>query len=155
MKSVKNFLDYLNVHRITLLVVLVMIVVSINSLPAVKRQLNSWKLLPQPETLTELYFTNPTQLPTTYTPGLAQSLNFTVHNLEYKNITYSYVINEVDVEGNVVQPLTNSIFTLGHDQYKVESILITPIDLGQKIKISVDLLNMDQSIDYLLSKAAL
>jgi len=44
------------------------------------------------EPLTELYFNNHTNLPSTIEPSKAYSFSFTINNLEYKNMTYNYVI---------------------------------------------------------------
>jgi hypothetical protein len=59
-----------------------------------QRQLDSWKLLPQPERLTELFFSNPNALPTTYVPGANQSVAFTIHNMESHAERYRYTITE-------------------------------------------------------------
>lgn len=144
-----------NRRNITELLILVLILISVFSAPAIKHQLNSWKLLPQPERLTELYFTNPNNLPATYTPGQAQTISFTVHNLEYKTTIYNYVINEASQDGSVTQPLTSASFTSDQNQFKVVSLDVTPIDLGSRVKISVELKTKNQAIDYLVTKAGL
>ena len=154
----KSFRDWFVMHirwNITGLLILALILISIISAPAIKHQLNSWKLLPQPERLTELYFTNPNNLPTTYTPGQNQTVSFTVHNLEYRTTTYNYAINEVNQDGSVTQPLISDSFTIDQNQFKQVATAVTPIDMGSRVKISVELKTKNQAIDYLVTKAGL
>ena len=133
------------------LVIVLMIIVILA--PAIKHQLNAWKLLPQPEQLTELYLTSPNTLPSTYTPNQSQTISFTVHNLEYQTTTYSYTVTEASKDGNTTQLLASNNFTIDQNQYKTTALQITPIDLGSNVKISVALKSQNESIDYLLTKA--
>lgn len=133
------------------LVIVLMIIVILA--PAIKHQLNAWKLLPQPERLTELYFTSLNTLPSTYTPNQSQTISFTVHNLEYQTTTYSYTVTEASKDGTTTQLLASNNFTIDQNQYKTTALQITPIDLGANVKISVALKSQNESIDYLLTKA--
>jgi len=113
-----------------------------------------WKLLPEPERLTELYFTQPNSLPKTYAPGQAQTVKFTVHNLEYQTTKYQYQIIEASQDNNQSQTLTTGNFTLPQNAYKQATVNIPTVDLGQHVKIEVELLNKKESIDYLLERSA-
>ena len=155
MKPVNNLLGVFNKHRVTVLFVLILVVAATIGAPVIKHQLNSWKLLPQPERLTELYFTNPNHLPATYVPGQTQTVSFTIHNLEYRNTEYSYVVKEVNQDSTVTQTLASASFSIDQNQFKAVSLDITPLDLGSYIKIVVDLQTKGQLIDYLLTKATL
>jgi uncharacterized membrane protein len=119
---------------------------------AIDRQLHSWKLLPEPERLTELYFTHPNSLPTSYVPGQVQTVSFTVHNLEYRTTDYHYVIIETNQDGSQSQTLVSGSFTLPQNAYKKEAVNISTIDLGTHAKLEVDLKNINESIDYLVQK---
>jgi uncharacterized membrane protein len=118
----------------------------------VDHQMRRWKLLPEPERLTELYFTHPNNLPTNYTPGQPLPVAFTVHNLEYRTTTYHYQITEQAQDGSTSQTLTTGTFTLPQNQYKPTALNISLIDLGQHVKVLVMLEGQNESIDYLLSK---
>jgi len=128
------------------------IIVLVALAPNIKTQLNAWKLLPQPERLTELYFTAPNNLPTTYVPGQSQTVSFTVHNLEYRTATYNYVITEASLDNTTSQILAHGTFTLAQDQFKKEQLNITLTDIGHRIKVKVDLQGRNESIGYLLLK---
>lgn len=118
----------------------------------IDRQLRDWKLLPEPERLTELYFTHPNNLPSNYTPGQPQTVAFTVHNLEYRTTDYHYQIVEQSQAGNASQTLASGSFTLTQNQYSSPMLNITPTDLGQHVKVEVRLGDQNESIDYLLNK---
>jgi uncharacterized membrane protein len=120
---------------------------------AIDRQLHSWKLLPQPERLTELYFTHPNSLPTKYTPGQMQTVSFTVHNLEYQTTNYPYIIIETTQDGTQSQTLVSDHFTLAQNIYHTVNVNIPIANLGQQVKVEVELVNQNESIDYLLNRS--
>ena len=155
MKFFKSWYSNSNKFTIFSLLLLIVVLISIITAPFIKHQLSSWKLLPKSEKLTELYFTHPNSLPTQYTPGQTQTVNFTVHNLEYQTTNYSYVIKETNQNGRVTQLLNNAEFTIDHDQYKSVSVPVVLIDLGSIVKVSVTLKSQDEIINYKLSKTEL
>lgn len=63
---------------------------------AIKAKLNDWKLIPQPETFTELYLNDYTSLskslPGEITGGEKISFSFTIHNVENKEVLYPYTV---------------------------------------------------------------
>jgi len=115
--------------------------------------MRAWKLLPEPEKLTELYFTRPNNLPTKYTPGQTQTVSFTTHNLEYQTVDYHYQITEQSQTTNQSQTLASGSFTLPQDIYHTTSVSIPTADLGPRVKVEVDLTNVNESIDYLLQRS--
>jgi len=119
---------------------------------SIDRQMRAWKLLPEPEKLTELYFTHPNSLPTTYVPGQTQTVYFTVHNLEYQTTDYHYTISETNQSGSQSQTLSSASFSLPQNGYQKEAVNISTIDLGSRVKVEVDLKNVHESIDYWLDK---
>lgn len=127
---------------------LIVVVLAIFSAGTIKRQLNDWKLLPQSERLTELYFTHPNDLPNLYQPGHAQTVSFTTHNLEYKYVTYHYQILEQAENSSSSKLLKSGSFSLFQNQTTQPSVTITPINLGSRVQISVKLTNINESIDY-------
>lgn len=123
--------------------------------PAIKRQLDNWKLLPQPERLTELYFENHTSLPKTYSVGTVQSFKFTVHNLEYRTEQYSYQIIQRSADGQQSQILSSGTFNLAHGKSRTTSSDVTTVDLGPRDQIITTIHtpeNINESIDYLITK---
>ena len=118
----------------------------------IDRQLRRWQLLPEPERLTELYFTQPNSLPTHYTSGQTQTVNFTVHNLEYQTTDYHYQIVEQTADGSQSQTLASGRFSLPQNASKHQSVIITTADIGQNVKVEVRLVNVNESIDYLLDR---
>lgn len=130
------------------LLIVVVLVLSIGYHQQIKNQLNAWKLLPQPERLTELYFTDPNNLPSTYVPGQTQTVKFTTHNLEYQTETYQYKILEQSQDGTKSQQLAAGQFTLQQNQYQHIAFPILPVDLGNRVQISVVLPTVNETISY-------
>lgn len=131
---------------IGILVTILLIVLMFNA-SAIKQQLYIWKLLPEPEHVTELYFTHPNNLPISYVPGQSQVVNFTVHNLEYNTSTYTFKIYEVSSTSSQNKLLASGIFLLHQNQSKLSSINIVPVNLGSRVK-GVSLNNVNEAIDY-------
>jgi len=119
----------------------------------IDRQLHAWKLLPEPEKLTELYFTNPNSLPQHYIPGQNQTVSFTTHNLEYQTTTYRYKITESSQDGKQSQTLATGAFTLSQNAYHKTAVSIPTNDIGQNVKVGVELVNVHESIDYLMERS--
>jgi uncharacterized membrane protein len=136
--------------RYTLLgaIIIALITFGVADAHGIKNQLNSWKLLPQPERLTELYYVNPNSLPSTYTPGVNQKFGFTVHNVEYRNTDYTYQIEEENQAGSQTVTLQQGSFWLSQNQYKTIDENVNLSDLGPRVQIVVNLSNVNESIDY-------
>jgi len=133
---------------LTLLAIVVVVAAGIVYHQQIKNQLNAWKLLPQPERLTELYFTAPNNLPSAYTPGQKQNVRFTVHNIEYQTETYQYKIVETNQDGSQSQQLSSGQFTLQQDQYEGLNVGVTPVDMGKRAKIIIELPTISETIGY-------
>ncbi len=102
--------------------------------PAIKAQLNDWKLLPRPERLTELYIKDHQTLPSLYTPDVPQSFQFTIHNLEYRQTNYQYQITAAGSNKTIV--LQKNSAKLNHNQsFTAEPAFALP-DMGDRVKIS-------------------
>jgi hypothetical protein len=137
-----------------LLVTIVVIVIGAGVIfrHPIKNQLNSWKLLPEPEKLTELYFNNSSTLPSTYIPGVPQLISFTVHNLEYQNWTYHYSVTAIS-SSNTITSISSGTFKLSQNQYKSVPVDVAIPDLGSKVEVDVTLSAPNQSIDYLVNRS--
>jgi hypothetical protein len=128
-------------------------VVAIFNTGYIKNQLNSWKLLPQSEHLTELYFLNPNTLPATYQTGQSQTVTFVVHNLEGKPVTYSYKIVSTNGNEQLLTVFTQGSFRLNDGQYTTKMAIIHFTDIGQHAKVVVELTNVNESIDYWINRS--
>ena len=133
-------------------VVIILLILGLVFHQPIKNQLNSWKLLPEPERLTELYFTKPNNLPSTYTPGQSQTVSFTVHNLEYRTTAYPYQISEQNQADTQSQTLAQGQFTLKQNAYEHAVSTIVLPDLGSRVKVVINLPNLAESIDYWVSE---
>jgi uncharacterized membrane protein len=131
----------------------VVIAIGIGFHQHIKNQLNAWKLLPEPERLTELYFTHPNNLPSTYTPGQDQTVSFTAHNIEYRTVTYSYKINESSQNAAHTKLLSSGSFTLQQNQYKTIALPVVPANLGARIKVTAALPTVNESVDYWVNRS--
>jgi hypothetical protein len=114
----------------------------------IANQMRSWHVLPEPERLTELYFTAPNNLPTTYVAGGPQTVSFTVHNLEAKDMTYRYAVTETGDTASQPADLATGSFSLRSSGYNALNLTVTPIDMGPHATITVKLLNTNEVITY-------
>lgn len=142
-------------------ITLLFVIFGISQRQAIYDQLYNWKLIPRPERLTELYFTDHTNLPKTYKPDEAQIVKFTVNNLEYRTTYYAYIVSVMndDESGEVINRAEGS-FTLDHEQSKAIETPITITAKGPRAKVKVtiyyqgikfgedDLSDQEQSIHY-------
>lgn len=130
--------------------VLVMGAVFVSRAP-IARQMHRWQLLPQSETFTELYFSRPTHLPTTYAPHTMQHISFTVRNREARAVQYHY---EVHAEAGAATPLAAGDFTVVAGEAHTQTVDVQLPDIGQKAQVVVALPNQHQSIRYWVTKKA-
>ncbi len=122
---------------------------------AIAEQLQDWQLTPQPERLTELYFTDHTNLPKTLKTGVLEKIAFTVHNSEHQNVTYHYKLVAVTTNPDAEQTLADGTFNLEHDGVHSGSADFTVPNLGPQLSIQLHLYYTSkdpaiqtQSIDY-------
>jgi uncharacterized membrane protein len=101
----------------------------------------------QPERFTELYFENHLNLSKNVEAGKQNTFKFTTHNLEYKQMTYSYEVY-IDIDGYNKISIDKNQFTINNDQYKtIEEAyqIFVPI---KRAKVLVNLINKNQQIDF-------
>lgn len=122
---------------------------------AIAERLQDWQLTPQPERLTELYFTDHTKLPKTLKAGANETVAFTVRNLEHQKITYHYKLVAMLDNSEVEKVLADGTFALDHDGTHLGNADIVVPNLGPQISIqlhvyytSKDSAIQTQSIDY-------
>lgn len=135
----------------TLAIILAIIAGAVyTSIPAVKNAIVMATTI-KPETFTELYFENHLSLPKKIVTDQENNFKFTVHNLEYKTMTYPYEVyikcSDAGCNGEK-QIIDEGKITLKHDEYKTisESYMIT-LPTG-RIEIVANLINKKQGIDF-------
>lgn len=130
---------------IVLVAFFVLIIGSVFYKNTIIEQLNLWRVLPQPETFTELYFDNHQKLPSIIKDDKDYSFSFITHNLEHKTVTYNY---EVTISSESATLLNKGTFTLKHDQTKrIREELPLYVSIP-KSKIEVNLFNKNQKIHF-------
>jgi hypothetical protein len=100
----------------------------------------------QLETFTELYFEDYLHLPSKVTPKHPYSFQFTLHNLEGKDMEYPYEVY-IEVGQNKLIFDKGTIFVKEND-YKTIQERFATAGVLPKSKIVVELINKNQQIDF-------
>ena len=106
----------------------------------------------KPETYTELYFENHQNLPKEVISNQKYSFAFTIHNLEYKDVNYPYIVFLED-NGQKTVIDKDTVF-LKQGQYKTITepfILTNPVI--SRGEIIVKLTDKNQQIDFWLQNS--
>lgn len=105
---------------------------------AIVSQLSEWRLLHEREGLTELYFTDYTNLPKSLAAGSQHTIAFTVHNLEHRATTYHYKLVAASQRGTE-KTLGSGTFMLDHDDVRRGSadIIVPAFDPQLAIKVEL------------------
>jgi uncharacterized membrane protein len=101
----------------------------------------------QPERYTELYFTDPTKLPVNIGHDQTLPVNFTVHNVEARNMSYTYDLSLLTTSGKALSQSQHT-FSLTNNNTKVITNDITvPNELG-KTEVQIFFPGLNQSIHF-------
>jgi hypothetical protein len=101
--------------------------------------MNEWQILPQPQGVTQLYFTHYQQLPASFAPGAMEKVAFTVRNLEHQTTAYRYQVVAASAKAGAERVLADGSFTLAHDKSLATSRTITVPSLGTRVAVKVNL----------------
>ncbi len=113
---------------------------------SVDNELATLDLIPKPEKLTELYFNNNANLPSSVTGNQAISFAFVIHNLETTDYQYTY---DVSVTTNETKRIIDSGSVLvKNNQYYVKNENFTLMKSSGRQKVMVELTNKKQWIDF-------
>jgi hypothetical protein len=113
---------------------------------SVNSELATLNLIPKPEKLTELYFNNNANLPSSVTSNQAISFAFVIHNLETTDYQYTY---DVSVTANETKRIIDSGSVLvKNNQYYVKNENFTLMKSSGRQKVMVELTNKNQWIDF-------
>lgn len=113
---------------------------------SVYNELATLDLIPKPEKLTELYFNDSANLPTSATSNQAISFAFVIHNLETTDYKYTY---EVSVNANGIRHIVDSGTVLvKNNQYYAKQEKFDLLNSPASQEVFVELTNNQQSIDF-------
>jgi hypothetical protein len=151
MQPERNNSARLNKHTLIAVAGFVIIVVLgtfLAGTPLVHAQLENLKLLPQPEHYTELYFNDPSALPSTV-PLASIAFSFTIHNVTGQAMVYPYTVSLV------TSPTTTEVISSGSEQVNAGQTVAVPavVSVSKTVKsgeVVVTLVNQKQSIDFWL-----
>lgn len=101
----------------------------------------------RPESYTELYFTDHLSLPKQLKLGTQYGFEFSIHNLEHKDFTYVYEVTATDEEGEIILDGRSELF-LKHDEIGNVDVAFQTPESFEQIKISVNLVNKNQTIHF-------
>ena len=113
-------------------------------------QLNAWDLIPRPETFTELYFQNSSNLPTETVANQPISFAFTIHNVEATTTVYPYIVYFEDASGNRTIFTSDTVTLQSNASTTINVIHVFPTsNMTGEVVVDLPSLN-NQSIDFLL-----
>jgi hypothetical protein len=113
---------------------------------SIEDELVTLDLLPKPEKLTELYFDQNANLPTSARSNQAISFTFVIHNLETTDFQYVY---DVVVKANGTKHIVDSGSVLvKNNQYYVKNEKFNLMNSPGRQQVVVELTNKQQSIDF-------
>lgn len=113
----------------------------------IKNELKALGLLPKKESFTELYFTDHLKLPSTMGFNQRISFQFTVHNLENKNMDYPYEVFIV-ANGQPVRVLDKNTLSIRNQSSKTITEAFSSADIATHSAVVVNLPNNNQQIDF-------
>jgi hypothetical protein len=95
---------------------------------------------------TQLYFANPTKLPSELRVDKKNIVDFAIENDEGRVYRYAYTVTVEDSKSHVVT--TNNTVTVGDGDSATRQIVVTPKDRKSKYLITVSLAGINQSIHF-------
>lgn len=109
-------------------------------------QLNNWRLLPEPESYTELYFNNGSSLPSKIGLRTKPKFSFVIHNEENKTTTYVYEVLLVNPRGKSI--ISKKSISLYQGQYITINEAFSVNNPIKREEVIVKLVNFNQQIDF-------
>jgi len=124
-------------------------------------ELVKWKLVPESQTFTELYFDNSLALPKTAVPGQPISFSFSIHNVEGVTTSYPYAVYFLYPDGTQFSFTSGSVtladnastsITVSHTFAAATAGAGASSTASSSIQgsVVVSLTQLNQSIDFLL-----
>jgi hypothetical protein len=119
--------------------------------PAAYAQLQAWKLIPTPESYTELYFDHNLTLPSVVTDKPI-TFAFGIHNAQGQTMIYPYTVTIVSANGTI-RPLAHGLIAIADAATATIPEAIGLTAGTTNAEISVDLPNQHQEIHFWLGAA--
>jgi hypothetical protein len=115
----------------------------------ISAQFYKWKLIPQSENFTELFFDKHYRIPKTVVAQDTVPFSFVVHNVEERTMDYVYEVYAVSEEGQQMM-LDQGNVTVANDEYKtIDETYRVPKTIRQTT-IFIELPELKQKIHFLL-----
>lgn len=145
MFKTKEIITYLAI----ICVFLVFVLITEGSSKTVNSVLVKLNLIPITETFTELYFDDYSKLPTKSVAGEAINFNFTIHNLEGRDITYPYTVYFEYPSGQkiTIKNAEVAVADGGYGKVNIKYAFQTS-NLYGKVYVKLD--NLNQKINFIL-----
>ncbi|HYH74380.1 MAG TPA: hypothetical protein VD735_00305 [Candidatus Saccharimonadales bacterium] len=124
---------YVKVTAVSVAVVLLFVLLH----GPVTRQLDAWKLLPQPESFTTLHFSEPSKLPVPPVPAGNQTVLFSVGNQEHRTTRYAYTVYQAEYPDGGRTPLAEGTLILEQGQTKRLAVPIVTTDTPTSSAVQV------------------
>lgn len=102
----------------------------------------------QPERYTELYFNDPTTLPSTVARGTKLSVGFSAHNVEARGMNYTYTISYITNKGAVLATEQGGFRLSNGSSKTITNDITIPKTYSGAAEIQVELTNINQSIHF-------
>jgi hypothetical protein len=127
-------------------IVVALLIFPVINRAGIENELVALDLLPKPEKMTELYFTENASLPSSATSNRVIRFAFVIHNLETTDYKYDY---EVSVNVNSTRQIVNSgKVSVKNNKYYVKSEQFNLMNSSGRQEVVVELINLHQSIDF-------
>lgn len=127
----------------------ILLLLAILFYPAVYGQLKKWKLTPGYEPYTELYFNNYRLLPSHIYTHEKGTFNFTIHNVEGVDVTYSWTSYFLEENGKKHVFKNGTVFLKNGESISVSSPYIFQ-DASETGTVIVSLKNINQQISFII-----
>jgi hypothetical protein len=113
--------------------------------------LHDWKLIPEKETFTELYFDNHLSLPKTFIAGHPEIFSFVIHNLEGRAMDYPYLVFIKTDKGR--KKIEDYSVHINDGESRTVYISFMPEETVNSGSVVVSLEGLKQDIHFLIGKS--
>lgn len=136
-----------------ILVTLLVIGICFAARESIVAQLHVWQVLPKAESVTELYFEHPNNLPKEFTPGESLQSPFVVRNNSNQAQQISYRITQQNEDGSNKHELVKNTVHIAANQQETIHQPIVPVQATTNINMTIELLgSQQQSINYWVTR---
>jgi hypothetical protein len=153
-KTNKSKLNYRVIIKAELIIIVICVILAsfqiYHNSPKV-REAVAMATTKKPETFTELYFEDHLSLPAFVTLNKNENFKFTIHNLEYKDMSYPYEVFIVCRDPGCMgdkQLIDKGTAVLKHDEYKTINEDYTIGFPTKRIQVVVNLVDKNQQITF-------